>query len=94
MCLAVPGKVIQTRGEEAIVDMQGNRLRVDVTLTPGVTAGQWVLVHAGFAIAAIAEADALETWEYLRATAAQAPEQDDEVAAAEFEVDPHPGKRQ
>jgi hydrogenase expression/formation protein HypC len=66
MCLAVPGRIVETTDEAALVDFQGNRQRVDTTLTPSVHAGQWVLVHAGFAITTISESDALETWEYLR----------------------------
>lgn len=66
MCLAVPGTVIEINGDEAVVDLHGNRLRADISLTPEVAAGQWVLVHAGFAIAVVDEQDALETWEYLR----------------------------
>jgi len=67
MCLAVPGKIIECRGSEALVDFQGNRLNVCMTLTPEAATGDWVLVHAGFALSTIAERDALETWEYLRA---------------------------
>lgn len=69
MCLAVPGKVIETSSDEAIVDLQGNRLRVSTLLTPEVAVNDWVLVHAGFAITTLAERDALETWDYLRAAA-------------------------
>jgi hydrogenase expression/formation protein HypC len=68
MCLAVPGKVVEVGEESATVDLQGNRLSVNTVLTPGVRSGQWVLVHAGFAITTIRERDALETWDYLRAT--------------------------
>lgn len=66
MCLAVPGKVVAVQGDLARVDFQGNELEVSTLLTPEVQPGGWVLVHAGFAIASIEEADALETWEYLR----------------------------
>ena len=66
MCLAVPGKVIERRDDEAVVDLQGNRLRVCTALTPEVAVGDWVLVHAGFAITQLDEADARETWDYLR----------------------------
>lgn len=66
MCLAVPGKVLECSGEEAVVDLQGNRLKVSKVLTPEAGVGDWVLIHAGFAITTIEEADALETWEYLR----------------------------
>lgn len=66
MCLAVPGKIIEVHDSDALVDFQGNRQHVDTTLTPGVVPGGWVLVHAGFAITTLDEADALETWDYLR----------------------------
>jgi hydrogenase expression/formation protein HypC len=67
MCLAVPGKIVECRGEEAVVSLQGNRLKISIILTPQAAVGNWVLVHAGFAIAIIDERDALETWDYLRA---------------------------
>jgi hydrogenase expression/formation protein HypC len=66
MCLAVPGKVIECSGDDAVVDMQGNTLRVSKILTPEAAAGDWVLVHAGFTIAQLDEAEALQTWDYLR----------------------------
>ena len=67
MCLAVPGKIIACANDEAVVDFQGNRLRVSTILTPQTAVGEWVLVHAGFAISTIDEKDALETWDYLHA---------------------------
>jgi len=66
MCLAVPGKIVECGNDEAVVDFQGNRLRISTVLTPETAVGDWVLVHAGFAISTIDEQDALETWEYLR----------------------------
>lgn len=65
MCLAVPGQVLETRGDAALVDLNGNRAEVCITLTPNVSVGQWVLVHAGFAITQMEEASARETWEFL-----------------------------
>jgi hydrogenase expression/formation protein HypC len=67
MCLAVPAQVVEREQDEAVVDLQGSRLRVCATLTPEAGAGDWVLVHAGFSIAQVSERDALETWDYLRA---------------------------
>lgn len=66
MCLAVPGIIVEVRGDDAVVDMQGNRVSVSRSLTPEAGVGTWVLVHAGFAIATVTEADARETWDYLR----------------------------
>lgn len=65
MCLAVPGRVIETQGDNAWVDFQGNRLRICTVLTPEADAGDWVLVHAGFAITTVNEAAARRTWDYL-----------------------------
>jgi hydrogenase expression/formation protein HypC len=67
MCLAVPGKIIETHGDVALVDFQGNRMEVSRVLTPEARPDDWVLVHAGFAIATIDEAEAKETWSYLNA---------------------------
>jgi hydrogenase expression/formation protein HypC len=66
MCLAVPAKVVQCDGDQAVVDLQGNTLQVSKLLTPEANEGDWVLVHAGFAIAQLDEAEARETWDYLR----------------------------
>jgi len=66
MCLAVPGLVIERSGDLARVDFGGNAMEISAVLTPQVGAGDWVLVHAGFAIATLKEEEALETWDYLR----------------------------
>ncbi len=65
MCLAVPGKVIECEGSSAVVDMQGNRVRIVRVLTPDARPGDWVLVHAGFSISMMDESTARETWDYL-----------------------------
>jgi hydrogenase expression/formation protein HypC len=73
MCLAVPGKIIECTGDEALIDLHGNRHRISTVLTPEATVGDWVLAHAGFAISLIGEAEALETWEWLRTMSADSP---------------------
>ena len=65
MCLALPGRIIEMRDEAALVDFRGNRLEVSTVLTPEVGAGDWVLVHAGFAITRLDEETARQTWTYL-----------------------------
>ena len=67
MCVAVPGQVIERADERAVVDFQGTRLAVNLTLTPEVGVGDWVLVHAGFALSSISADEARETWSYLQA---------------------------
>ncbi len=66
MCLAVPGKIIECDGDQAVVELQGNKLNVSKVLTPEVQRGDWVLVHAGFAITRLEEEEARETWDYLK----------------------------
>lgn len=65
MCLAVPGLVRERTGDELLVDMQGNVLKVSAVLTPDIAVGDWVLVHAGFALTQLDEQEARQTWDYL-----------------------------
>ncbi len=75
MCLAVPGKLIDVKASPdfgggaafGTVDFQGTRIEANLIFTPDVVEGDWVLIHAGFAIQKLSEADALETWKYLDA---------------------------
>ncbi len=51
MCLAVPSKIISKEDLMAVVDSQGTRLKVSLLLLPEeVEVGDYVLIHAGFAI--------------------------------------------
>jgi hydrogenase expression/formation protein HypC len=70
MCLAIPAKVVQKMLHEAVADLHGNRVTVNTVLTPEVEVGDWILVHAGFAIQRMAEEDAQATWAILRDIAA------------------------
>lgn len=82
MCLAVPGKIIKLNnagddvliGRSATVDFGGSTLEVGLDLLPDAGHGDWVLVHAGYAIQRLDEADAREIWEYLREMDADLPE--------------------
>ena len=67
MCLAVPAKVREKSGVNlAIVDVLGVTRKVSLDLVPGTDVGDWVLVHAGFAIEKVDEQFAQETLELLR----------------------------
>ncbi len=66
MCIAVPAQVLSISGQEAELNLQGNVLSVCISLVPQVKPGDYVLVHAGFAIHIIQEQDARETLSYLK----------------------------
>ena len=63
MCLAVPGKVVEILDREApfaagMVEFAGIRRKVNLTCAPDAQPGEYVLVHAGIAIAQINELEA------------------------------------
>jgi hydrogenase expression/formation protein HypC len=61
MCLAVPGKITKIFNENAEVDFGGVIRETSLTLVPSAKKGDYVLVHAGFAIQMLSERDAMET---------------------------------
>jgi len=65
MCLAVPVKVVSIEGIEAEVEIGGVKRRVSIMLTPEARVGDYVLLHTGYAINVIDEAEALETLKIL-----------------------------
>ncbi len=72
MCLAIPGKIVEISSENsdsALVDVVGVRRRIDLGLLHDdrPAAGDWVLIHVGFAMSKISELDALDQMNTLRA---------------------------
>ena len=65
MCLAVPVKIVSIDGNEAEAEIAGVRRRVSVALTPEARVGNYVLLHTGYAIGVIDEAEAQETLKLL-----------------------------
>ena len=69
MCLAVPLRLITINGNDAVGEAMGMRRKVRVDLISEPKIGDYVMVHAGFAIERLAEEQALEdleTWEELQ----------------------------
>lgn len=50
MCLAIPVKVVAIDGEMAIGEVGGVQREISLVMTPDVKIGDYVIVHAGFAI--------------------------------------------
>jgi len=61
MCLAVPGQIVEKADGIGLVDVRGNRMRAGLALVPKAEVGDWVLLHAGFAITQVSPQDAAET---------------------------------
>ena len=66
MCLAVPAKIVERKDLLATVDVNGITRDVSLMLLPESEIGEWVLIHAGFAIQAIDEEEAQKTLELLK----------------------------
>ena len=65
MCLAVPGRIIELNGEKAVIDFDGIRRSVVVSLLQEPRVGEYVIVHAGFAISRLDVEEAERTYQLL-----------------------------
>ena len=68
MCLSIPARIVAIDGVVATVDVMGNQREADLTLVEDPEVGDYVLLHAGFAIEKMAAEDAAESlriWEEL-----------------------------
>ena len=61
MCLAVPVRVLKIDGEKAMVELGGLVRPASLMLVPDIQVGDYVLLHAGFAIQKLDEKEAEET---------------------------------
>jgi hydrogenase expression/formation protein HypC len=79
MCLAVPGKILETTdlgiSRIAKVEFGGITRQVQLDFVPEAEIGDYVLVHVGFAISKVAEDEAKRTYELLRQLAEEMPEE-------------------
>jgi hydrogenase expression/formation protein HypC len=71
MCLAVPGKVLTAAGDDPLdrtgrVSFGGVVREVSLALVPDAAAGDYVVVHAGFALNRLDEAEAARVFDHLR----------------------------
>jgi hydrogenase expression/formation protein HypC len=66
MCLAIPARITRIDDRMATIDMEGARREVSLLLLEDARVGDYVIVHAGFAIHKIDEAEANESLKVLR----------------------------
>jgi hydrogenase expression/formation protein HypC len=65
MCLSVPAKVVKIDGQMADVSVGGAIFRAGLQMVDNISIGDYILLHAGFAIQKISEEEALETLNLL-----------------------------
>ena len=66
MCLAIPSKIIRIENDVATIDVDGVRRQASLMLVDNARIGDYVIVHAGYAINILDEASALESLSLLR----------------------------
>ena len=66
MCLGIPMRIVEKEGDQGIVETGGVKREVSLQLVEGVKVGDYVIVHAGFAIQKLDEREAEETLRLLR----------------------------
>ncbi|WP_163507177.1 HypC/HybG/HupF family hydrogenase formation chaperone [Fodinicola acaciae] len=70
MCLGIPGRIVRVTDDDlrtAVVDFDGLERTVCLAYTPEAGAGDYVIVHVGFAISRVDEAEAARTFAVLKA---------------------------
>ena len=76
MCLAIPAKIIEIDNMMATIDMEGTQREASLLLLEDAKIGEYVIVHAGFAIHKIDEEEAMASLKVLRELAAMGSEED------------------
>jgi len=92
MCLAVPGRIIEIDGANARVDFGGITREANISLVPEAAVDSYVLVHAGFAIQVLNEAEAEETLSLFRQLAEALEDDSDRGAAVRERGAAEPGR--
>lgn len=71
MCIAIPLRVLSIEGDEAVAEVDGVERTVSLMMTPDVRVGDYVIVHAGFAIQVLDRQEAEENLAILRRMASE-----------------------
>jgi hydrogenase expression/formation protein HypC len=78
MCLAIPSKIVKIENGVGTIDVDGVQRTASLLLVEDAAVGDYVIVHAGFALHKIEEADAMESLRILKEAAAFAEKQERE----------------
>ena len=71
MCLAVPAKITRADGSgQGTASYMGSEVKVNLSLVPQARRGDWVIIHAGFAISVMSAKEARETLRLFKELAA------------------------
>lgn len=71
MCLAVPAKIVRLEGSgQGTASYMGSEIRANFSLVPQAKPGDWVIIHAGFAISVVDDKEARETLRLFKEMAA------------------------
>jgi len=65
MCLAIPAKIVSKKGDTVMVDVSGVQREANIMLCPEAKIGDYIIMHAGFAIHILDKKDAEETLQML-----------------------------
>ena len=88
MCLAIPGQIVAVEdavNHLAMVEVAGVRRRINVGLIDNAAAGDWVLIHVGFAMSRIDEEEAMATHRLLLEMGAEYETELEELKASVIE---------
>ena len=77
MCLAIPSKIIKIKNNIGTIDVDGVKRETSLLLLEDAKVGDYVIVHAGFALHKIDESIAMETLLLLKETAALVDKEND-----------------
>jgi len=98
MCLAIPGRILSLADDashSAMIEVVGVRRWVDVSLVEpeGLAAGDWVLIHVGFAMSKIREEDAIDQLHMLSALGETQAAMEEVQGYSYDDTDPPPKER-
>ena len=71
MCLAIPARIVETSGVMAVADIGGIRKEISLALVDGISTGDYVLVHVGYALNRLDPQEAEYTLQLFRQIAGE-----------------------